>query len=168
MSMYWVHRDGETTGPFAPGRIAQMIDGGQIGDDTSVCAVGTEEWIPAHIVAERPVPARPAAVEPKAKVARRPHQLIGGLLILVGIALLFSPLALAGLLLGIVGLALQRRQYHCAGCGNRVEKLSTLCPACRVPLRPWRWADTLRESRVSLVILGVAVVLALVLYVMTR
>lgn len=74
MSMFYLHRAGETTGPYAAGRIAQMIDAGEIDDTTLACAHGTEDWIPAHLVAQRPEPVKTRAAQASPKVSSRPFQ----------------------------------------------------------------------------------------------
>lgn len=168
MGMYYLHRAGESTGPYAPGRIAQMIDAGEIGDDTLACAHGSEEWIPAHLVAERPERVRPRAARAFPKVSSRPFQWIAGLTILLGLVLLFSWVWVVGLILLVIGLALNRPRFHCGSCGNRVEKISALCTTCRSPLLPWRFRDAVRESRVALALLGIGLAFLLVGWVIVR
>ena len=168
MSMYYLHRAGTTTGPFAPGRIAQMIDAGEIGDETLACAHGTEEWIPAHLVAEWPERAKRSPVKEFPKVPQRPFHVIAGITILAGVGLMFSPISPIGLIILLIGMALNRRHFHCGNCGNRVDKISALCLGCRVPLLPWRLQDTVRESRVSLILLGIALAIAMMGWVALR
>lgn len=168
MSMFYLHRAGETTGPYAAGRIAQMIDAGEIDDTTLACAHGTEDWIPAHLVAQRPEPVKTRAAQASPKVSSRPFQWIAGLTVLLGLVLLFSWVWVVGLILLVIGLALNRPRFHCGSCGNPVQKLSALCPTCRTPLLPWRFRDAVRESSGALIALGIALAMMLAGWVALR
>lgn len=138
MSMYYLHRAGETTGPYAPGRLGMMLDAGEIAATDQVCEVGTEEWVPVDVVlpvAEHPakVPARVAC-----KVRSRPFFWLSALLFFsgVGFALFFAQIIGVpfGVALILVAIALDRPRFLCGECGNRIEKSSGVCPACQARL----------------------------------
>ena len=139
MSMYYLHRAGETTGPFAPGRLAMMIEAGEITGTDQVCEVGTEEWLPAYIMASA---APEPVVKPKAvvmpRVARSPYVWLALFIFLMGIlTMIMIPWIIgvpAGILLIVISLIVDRRHHICGGCGNRVEKTSMVCPACHAKL----------------------------------
>jgi len=84
---------------------------------------------------------------------------IGGFLCLVGS--LFSPaiftavVMLAGVVLIVIGMIIERLciRWQCSECRNRVEKESTLCPACRC-LRQPRPSNFLYWATIMLVIMG--------------
>lgn len=160
MSMYYLHRNGETSGPLAIGRLSQMWTAGEIGPDDLVCALGSEEWIQAEVIAGSEVlrdeAGWKATAKPKVvgKVTRRPYRAIGWVVVILGLGTLVTPAFLIGILLILIGLGLNRPHFHCGKCGNRVEKISVLCPTCRAALLPWSFSDSVRESRVSLIVLG--------------
>ncbi len=133
--MYYLHRSGETTGPFASGRLRQMWDAGEITHTDQVCAHGTEEWVPADAIAaptleddraSRSVPARPMALHSFV----RPWNGISLFLGAIGIVTLFTG-PIFGIITIIIAIAIDRKRYVCGDCGNRIEKTSTICPACQ-------------------------------------
>lgn len=136
--MYYLHIAGETTGPFGPGRLADMIAAGEISDQDLVCAHGTEEWIPAHLVASTAPTAPVRELQPVGIRKTRPMAGMSWTLFLVAVLLLvFLPWLISlpiGLVLIIVAACVDRPRYLCGGCGNRIEKTSRICPACRAKL----------------------------------
>jgi len=135
MSMYYLHRDAETTGPFAEGRLRQMLTAGEIGPDELVCAHGTEDWIPAsYVVTAAPVPVK----APTGIRKTRPYNRASWLLALSGLAALFLLPLIIGVglcaLLVIAGVVIDRPRYICPTCGNRVERTSVICPTCSARL----------------------------------
>lgn len=135
MSMYYLHRAGETTGPFAEGRLRQMWTAGEIGPDDLVCAHGTEDWIPASIAVPEEMPAAPRKIEvPVGKKKKRPFLLLSWLFFLAGIGLMIALPWMIGLPCGVililVAISVDRPLWICGGCGNRIEKTSAVCPAC--------------------------------------
>jgi hypothetical protein len=134
MSMYYLHRDGETTGPFGQGRIADMIRDGEISDQDQVCAHGTEEWIPAGFVVPGP-PAAPGKLPPAGIRKTRPMAGMSWMLFLFAIvSMLLLPWLIGvtiAILMIVVAVCVDRPRYLCGGCGNRIERTSQICPACR-------------------------------------
>lgn len=130
MSLYYLHHRGETVGPYPAGRIAAMIDAGEISATDQVCAVGESEWIPADYV--RPVvDAPPPPRHDAPHCVRRP---------LRWLAFVFGPIGVVSLLvffevgLGIVFIVLaflfDLPRYYCGGCGNKVVFTTVQCPSC--------------------------------------
>jgi DNA-directed RNA polymerase subunit RPC12/RpoP len=136
MSMYYLHRAGETTGPYAPGRLGMMLDTGEITATDQVCEVGTEEWLPAYMVEAKPEPVK--AKKPAEVVARRvmkaPLVWLALLIAAIGFVTLFALHWAVGLLLIVLAMVVDRRHYVCGGCGNRIEKSSVVCPTCQARL----------------------------------
>jgi DNA-directed RNA polymerase subunit RPC12/RpoP len=134
--MYYLHRAGETTGPYAPGRLGMMLDAGEITATDQVCEVGTEEWLPAYMVEAKPEPVK--AKKPAEVVARRVMKapLVGLALLIaaIGFVTLFALHWAVGLLLIVLAMVVDRRHYVCGGCGNRIEKSSVVCPTCQARL----------------------------------
>jgi hypothetical protein len=132
--MYYLHIDGETTGPFGPGRIADMINTGEISDQDLVCAVGAEDWIPAHLVAVGPTAAK-QELPPVGIRKTRPMTGMSWVIFFTALFLLaFMPWLISvpiGVVLILVAVCIDRPQYLCGGCGNRIERTSLICPACR-------------------------------------
>lgn len=137
--MYFLHRNGETTGPFAPGRIAAMIAAGDADENDQVCAHGTEDWIPAYLVTGQPVEAAPRAPQPVGMKKSRPAKGASWLIGLAGLGFfVFFPWILGvplGVILILMAAIMDRPRFLCGGCGNRIEKTSTICPACRARIR---------------------------------
>ncbi len=136
--MYYLHRAGETTGPYAPGRLGIMLDAGEIAATDQVCEVGTEEWLPVEVV--RPVAEPVAKVTARIayKVRSQPFFWLSALLFFcgVGFALFFAKIIGVpfGVALILVAVALDRPRFLCGECGNRVERSSVVCPACQARL----------------------------------
>lgn len=140
MSMYYLHRNGETFGPLAPGRLRQMWQAGEIGHTDQVCEHGTEEWMPAEVIAGEEIAApdlgKRRVDQPRAKRKQaRPRLLLALLISFIGLGVMIFAHWALGLIVIIMGAALDRVHYVCSGCGNRLEKTSTLCPACRAVLK---------------------------------
>lgn len=96
MAMYWLAKEGVSTGPYGEGRLADMWSRGEIGPDDLLALHGTEDWFTAEAmlpgVVEEGEMARPQPVMKTAeRVQRRP---LRGFAVLLGIA---------GLLLGLGG-----------------------------------------------------------------
>ena len=139
MSLYYLHRGGVTTGPFAEGRLRQMWTGGKISAGDMVCEHGTREWIDAGVIAAQgPVETREASPLLAKRVARQPFFLLSLALFAagVGFALLFPQIIGIpfGAVLIIVALAIDRPRFICGQCGNRVAQTSVMCPACAARL----------------------------------
>jgi len=134
--MYYLHRAGETTGPYAPGRLGMMLDAGEITATDQVCEVGTDEWLPAYMIEVKPEPVK--AKKPPEVVARRVMKapLVGLALLIaaIGLAALFTFQWAVGLVLIVIAMVVDRRHYVCGECGNRVEKSSVVCPTCQARL----------------------------------
>jgi hypothetical protein len=143
MSMYYLHRHGETTGPYAPGRLGMMLDAGEIAATDQACEIGTEEWMPVEFVLPERDVAR-WAPEPTygLKTSRQPWAFLSFILCLIAVLGFFSwglgrvggIGAFVSLLLIIIGVALDRPKWLCGECGNRIEKTSGLCPVCKATL----------------------------------
>lgn len=142
--MYYLHRGGETTGPFAPGRIGSMIESGEICGDAQVCAHGTEDWIPAFTVVpikEDPKPKQEKKITAQ-RIRKSPFVWIAVVFAMLGFGVIVwavlgrapSIFAIGGIILILIGLLVDRRRYICGACGNKVEKTSIVCPTCRAVL----------------------------------
>ena len=130
--MYYLHRAGETTGPYAPGRLGMMLDAGEIAATDQVCGVGTEEWIPVEVVAL-------AAPEPVKKkempiiVKRVPSSLfhwLAVLMVFAGFIGFFLVDFLVGGIVILLALVVGRLGYSCGKCGNKITVTSKICPTC--------------------------------------
>lgn len=144
MSMYYLHRAGETTGPFAPGRLQQMWRAREIGPADQVCEHGSDEWLPAEVIAmptleeDREVNERTAWIR-----ALRPYAALSWALWSLGIVIAVLTFGAAWFLyvpLLVVGFFFNPPRYVCAGCGNRLEKTSARCPSCAARIVPFRKA----------------------------
>jgi len=128
--MYYLHRDGETTGPFGVGRLVEMAGHGEISMEDLVCAPGTEDWIPLSYV----LPAPPQAKAPTGIRKTRPYNGVSWLLAVCGVmTLIFLPWIIGvplGVMLVLAGAVIDRPRYICPSCGNRVERTSVICPTC--------------------------------------
>jgi len=132
MSVYYLHRQSQTTGPFPIGRLARMIAQGEASPDDLVCPVGQNEWMPLEYalpVSDAPPPPRNDAPH----CVTRPHRVLALGLIFLGVPLVFVffPLGIAFIVIGII---LDRARYHCGACGNKVLFTTTICPSCRKTL----------------------------------
>lgn len=109
MSMYYLHRDGETTGPFGAGRIAEMIRAAEISEHDLVCAFGTEEWIPAYMAAPTPSPPARPTLAPTAAITSGKRGVTSLLLFAVTILLLLAgyfAMRFGWLVIGLAGMAI--------------------------------------------------------------
>ncbi len=174
MSMYYLHREGTTTGPFAPGRLRQMWTAGEVGPGDLVCEHGTEEWMDAEAIAmpmqedlEVAAPRPPRRNEVR-RFFRRPYGVLAIVVIVIGFGALFSPAFPLGILVVLIGLALGRERWFCGGCGNRIERTSAMCPACRAPLAKWTIGDWAAQSKWALIFLGTMLLAAIAFFVFTR
>lgn len=141
--MYYLHRAGETTGPYVTAHLVRMVEEGEIGADALVCEVGTEEWVPVEVVLPV-VDVVPRAPEPVygLKTSGRPWAFLPFILFPI-VALGFSVWGqgigwqermFVGLLVFILCTAINRPKWLCGQCGNRIEKTSGLCPVCKATL----------------------------------
>lgn len=123
MSMYYLHRAGETTGPYAPGRLGMMLDAGEITATDQVCEVGTEEWLPVEFV--RPIDAEPRRRSllppPPRKPKRRTNSLaLFGMtlaLMLAGLGMYYAAWFIAGSVAFVLGFIV----FVVALCINHLE-----------------------------------------------
>lgn len=123
MSLYYVHRFGQTTGPFPSERIAAMLGAGEMRSTDLVCAMGAETWEPVcDALGTRAV-----------RRVARPYAALMAVLIVLGVigVFVFFPV---GVLLLVLGVVVDRKYYSCGACGNRVERSSMICPTCRAAL----------------------------------
>jgi hypothetical protein len=136
--MYYLHRAGETTGPYAPGRLGMMLDAGEITATDQVCEVGTEEWLPVEVVLPLSEPLAKATARVAEKVRLQPFFWLSVLLFFSGVAFALFFAKIIGVPFGValilVAVALDRPRFLCGECGNRVEKSSVICPTCNARL----------------------------------
>ena len=142
MSMYWVAKNGESTGPYAEGRLITMWESGDIGPDDMLALHGTEDWFSADAILPGLIEDRralnPVSSAGKKKSARRKLKQsgfgLGLVMVILGVFCLIVVNWILGIVFIVVGALINRVYVVCGACGNRVEKGATLCPACRVEL----------------------------------
>lgn len=156
MAMYYLAQNGAVTGPFAEGRLISMEDAGEIGLDDQLAIAGTEDWLPAtdvlapirleiedrEMLRQERKESKRRQMPVRRKKKRSALLIIASLIVfLIGLSFLIGSLlnlSLLGigfsLLVILAAAAIDRPKWICEKCGNRVEKTSTQCPACGVPL----------------------------------
>ncbi|MEX2580652.1 MAG: hypothetical protein WD342_16465 [Verrucomicrobiales bacterium] len=147
MSMYWLARDGVSTGPFAPGRLVGMWESGDVGPDDLLALHGTEDWFSADAMLPALASERREVERDEGTKARRVKEkdqarsciamviflvaVVGLIASLLTINLIGIPVSVAFICLALI---VDRRRWLCGGCGNGVEKSSAMCPVCRARL----------------------------------
>lgn len=140
MAMYYLAQGGDVTGPFGEGRILEMGDAGELALDAQVALHGTEDWFPAADLlgglredreARKPAP----KIQRAERIKKRPMQWISLFIFLVGVGISIMFHWVVGVIVIVASVALDSRTvYVCGSCGNRIEKTSVICPACRAQL----------------------------------
>ncbi len=134
--MYYLHRAGETTGPYVTAHLVRMVEAGEIGADALVCETGAEEWFPmGEVISVEPAPAL--------RLKRRNGGLVflSVILFVIGLSCIVGGIFtlgcfgfVLGLLLIVVSVLIDSPKWLCGACGNRIEETSQLCPACHASL----------------------------------